>query len=88
LRVQREVSTSKGRVVVPQLVAYWFIGARASVATLGERMWTDALDRVARAGGNRWAYVLLQTDASAGEAAALAQMEEVLRQTMPTFARP
>jgi hypothetical protein len=43
---------------------------------------------VAHARADRWAYVLMQTDATAGEAAALANMQAVLNETLPIFQRP
>jgi EpsI family protein len=84
LHVQREVSTPRGRVLVPQLVAYWFVNRDAVVATHAERLWRDAWDRL-RLRGDRWAYVLLQADASGGESKALARMQEVLDRTLPAF---
>ena len=44
-------------------------------------------DRVVHARADRWAYVLMQTDARDGEAAALGRMQAVLNQTLPVFAR-
>ena len=88
LRVRREVPTTRGRTVVPQLVAYWFVGGDAVVATHGRRLALDAWNRVARARVDRWAYVLMQTDATDGEAAALARMQGVLTETLPVFQRP
>lgn len=88
LRVRREVTTGGARVVVPQLVAYWFVGGEAVVATHGRRLALDAWNRVTRARADRWAYVLLQTDASDGEAAALARMQAVLGDTLPAFQLP
>lgn len=87
LRVHREVQTPRGRAVVPQLVAYWFLHGDGVVATHGERMWRDACSRVLRGRADRWAYVLMQTDAVEGEPAALARMEAVLAATWPDFAR-
>jgi EpsI family protein len=94
LRVQREVVTPatagkpRGRVVVPQLVAYWFVGGDAVVATHWQRLALDAWNRVVHARADRWAYVLVQTDATDGEAAALARMQAVLDETLPVFQRP
>ncbi|HVS51840.1 MAG TPA: EpsI family protein [Opitutaceae bacterium] len=87
LRVRREVATPRGPVVVPQLVAYWFVNGDAVVATHGERFARDAWNRVAHARADRWAYVLLQTDATDGEAAALARMQAILDGTLPAFQR-
>ncbi len=88
LRVRREVPTVRGHRVVPQLVAYWFVGGDAVVATHGRRLALDAWNRVARARVDRWAYVLMQTDATDGEVAALARMQAVLNETLPVFQRP
>jgi hypothetical protein len=35
---------------------------------------------------DRWAYVLMQTDATDGEGAALARLQAVLQETLPTLA--
>ncbi|MDO8543001.1 MAG: exosortase/archaeosortase family protein [Opitutaceae bacterium] len=86
LRVRREVSTPRGPVVVPQLTAYWFIGGDAIVATHWQRVLRDGWNRVAHARADRWAYVLMQTDASDGEPAALARMQAVLDHALPVFA--
>ncbi len=86
LHVQRAVQTPRGPVVVPQLVAYWFVGGDRVVATPWQRLALDAWNRVAHARADRWAYVLMQTDARDGEAAALARMQAVLDQTLPVFA--
>ena len=88
LRVQREVSTAQGRAVVPQFVAYWFVGGESVVATHWQRLARDAWNRVAHARADRWAYVLMQTDAADGEAAALARLQAVLHETLPAFQRP
>ncbi len=88
LRVRREVQTPRGKVVVPQLVAYWFVGGDTVVASHWERIVRDAWNRVAHARVDRWAYVLMQTDAVDGEAAALGRMQAVLNATLPGFQRP
>lgn len=88
LQVKREVPAPRGPVVVPQLVAYWFVGADDIVATHWQRLARDAWNRVVHARADRWAYVLMQTDASDGEAAALARMQAVLDGTLPFFQRP
>jgi exosortase/archaeosortase family protein len=85
LRVRREVPTPRGKVVVPQLVAYWFVGGDTVVATHWQRIARDAWNRVAHARVDRWAYVLMQTDAADGEAAALGRMQAVLDGTLPAF---
>lgn len=94
LRVRREVQLpaaggkSRGKEIVPQLVAYWFVGGDRVVATHWQRMALDAWNRVRSGRADRWAYVLLQTDARDGEAAALARLQGVLDATLPTFQRP
>jgi hypothetical protein len=85
LHVRREVRTPRGAVVVPQLVTYWFIGGDRIVASHWKRLAWDAWNRVVHGRVDRWAYVLLQTDASDGEAAALGRMQAVLDQTLPVF---
>lgn len=88
LRVKREVVTPRGRVAVPELVAYWFVDAERVVATNSGRFWRDAWNRLAHGRPDRWAYVLVQTSATDGEAAALARMQAVLTGTLPAFQRP
>jgi EpsI family protein len=84
LHIRREVSTPRGRMVVPQIVAYWFVNRDRVVATHWERFVRDAWDRL-HLRNDRWAYVLLQADASKGEDVALARMQEVLDRTLPVF---
>lgn len=83
LRVQREVMTPQGKVTRPQLVAYWFVGGDTVVSSHWQRVALDAWNRVRHARADRWAYVLLQTDAADGEAAALARMQAVLDGALP-----
>lgn len=85
LPVRREVQTPEGKRVVPQVVAYWFVGSDRIVASHWRRVLLDAWNRVTRAQADRWAYVLLQTDAVDGEDAALARMQAVLAETLPAF---
>ena len=85
LQVKREVRTPRGPVMVPQLVVYWFMGGDTVVATHWQRLAVDAWNRVTQARADRWAYVLMQTDARDGEAAALARMQAVLDQTLPAL---
>jgi exosortase len=85
LHVQREVQTPRGPVVVPQLIVYWFVGGDTIESTYWRRLARDAWNRVFHARADRWAYVLMQTDARDGEAAALARMQTVLGQTLPVF---
>jgi hypothetical protein len=51
-------------------------------------MWWSAVDRLCRLRSSRWAYVVVQTNALDGEAAALARLQTVLDQTLPAFQRP
>jgi EpsI family protein len=88
LRVQREIPSPRGKLVVPQLVAYWFVGGRTVVPSHWGRFLHDAWNRVTGARADRWAYVLMQTDARDGEAAAIARMQKVLDETLPVFQRP
>ena len=88
LHVRREVPGARGPESGRQLTAYWFVGGDAVVASHWRLFWHDAWNRVAHARVDRWAYVLLQTDATDGEAAALARMEAVLREVLPVFERP
>lgn len=85
LHVQREMQTPRGRVVVPQLIVYWFVGGDTVESTYWKRLARDAWNRVFHARADRWAYVLMQTDARDGEAAALERMQAVLNQTLPVF---
>lgn len=88
LRVRREVPTPRGKVVTPHLVAYWFVASDTVVSSHWRRFLHDAWNRVVHGRVDRWAYVLMQTDASEGDAAALARMQAVLAGTLPAFQRP
>lgn len=88
LRVNRERTTARGKVVVPQLVAYWFVGSNHVAATHWERVLRDGWTRLTRGRADRWAYVLMQTDAADGETAALDRMQKVLDRTLPAFQKP
>ena len=88
LRVKREVVTPRGRAAVPELVAYWFVDSERVVATNAGRFWRDAWNRLVRGRPDRWAYVLVQTGAADGEAAARARMQAVLTGTLPAFQKP
>jgi hypothetical protein len=88
LRVKREVVTARGRVAVPELVAYWFVDSERVVATNGGRFWRDAWNRLAHGRPDRWAYVLVQTGAGDGESAAMMRMQAVLAGTLPAFQKP
>jgi EpsI family protein len=86
LRVER--ISANGKTKVPSLLAYWFVGGDTVVATHGQRMVRGAWDRLRHGRADRWAYVLVQTDAVDGEAVALARLQEVLDGTLPTFQKP
>jgi len=88
LHVQREAVTARGRESVPQVVAYWFVSGDAVIATHGQRFLHDAWNRLFHLRADRWAYVLMQTDARAGDTAALARMQAVLDQVLPAFQPP
>ncbi len=86
LRIEREVTNARGEVAkLPALLVYWFVGADRIVASQGERVFYTSLDRVRHLQAHRWAYVLMQTHALDGEAAALRRIDEVLAGTLPTF---
>lgn len=72
-----------GKGKFPALVAYWFVSGDAMVATHTERFLHDAWNRLRHGRADRWAYVLMQTDARDGDAAALARLQAVLDQTLP-----
>jgi exosortase len=88
LRVQSDVMTENGRVKVPDLVAYYFVGGDLIVASHWERMVRDAWNRVIHGRSDRWAYVLILTEESDGEAAALARIQTILDGTLPVFQNP
>ncbi|MBX3736818.1 MAG: exosortase/archaeosortase family protein [Candidatus Didemnitutus sp.] len=89
LHIEREVTNARGeKRRVPALLAYWFVGADRVVASHWERMLYTSLDRVRHLQAHRWAYVLMQTHAIDGEAAALKRMDEVLVGTLPEFQEP
>jgi EpsI family protein len=69
------------------LIAYWFVSSDGVVATHWQRFWRDAWARLRHGRVDRWAYVLVQTDAQDGEAVALARMQAVLSETVPQFQR-
>ncbi len=85
LRVHREASGPKGRVSVPEIVVYWFVGDDRVVPSQGGRMFYDALNRVLRGRAARWAYVLLQTGAGSGEGEALTRIQSILDLSLPSF---
>jgi exosortase len=89
LRIEREFTNARGQPVkVPAYFAYWFVGADKVVASSTERVIATSLDRLRHLQAHRWAYVVLQTVAPDGEAAALARMQAVLDGTLPAFQTP
>lgn len=85
LRVEKEVTVHGARVRVPQIVVYYFLGDDIIVANNWERIARDAWNRVTHGRADRWAYVLLQTGDSDGDAAALGRIQEILDATLPYF---
>jgi exosortase len=85
LRVEKEAVTPGGRIRVPQLFAYYFVGGDTVVATHWDRIALDAWNRVAHGRSDRWAYVVVQTGDSDGEAAALARIQAILDGTLAVF---
>jgi exosortase len=77
-----ERGTQRGRTA---LVAYFFMSSDGIVASHWERFWRDVWKRLRHGRADRWAYVLMQTDATDGEVAALARMQSILAGTFPTF---
>ncbi len=89
LRIEREFTTPRGeKVKVPALFAYWFVGADRIVASNPARVFYASFDRLRHLQAHRWAYVVVQTLAGDGEAAALARMQAVLNGTLPVFQEP
>lgn len=89
LRLEREVTTARGeKTRVPALYAYWFVGADRVVASNAERMFYTSFDRLRHLQAHRWAYVVVQTLAWDGEEAALARVQAVLDQALPSFQEP
>jgi exosortase len=88
LRVEKDVPVKGGKVAVPQLVAYYFVGGDIVVASHWERLVRDAWNRVVHGRADRWAYVLIQTGDSDGEAEALNRIQVILDETLPSFQRP
>lgn len=77
-----------GRGSVNHVVAYWFVSGDGVVASHWERLVRDAWNRLTKGRADRWAYVLMQTDASDGPQAALERMQAVLNETLPVFQPP
>jgi EpsI family protein len=86
LRVTNRAARSQGRSVeVRRLVAYYFVGGDEVVADHWQRIVHDAWNRVVHGRADRWAYVLMDTDASDGDEAALGRLQSVLAAALPTF---
>jgi exosortase len=88
LRTQRSILTPRGRETSPDLVAYWFVSSERIAPTQWSRFTADAWNRLFHLRADRWAYVLLQTSARDGEAAALQRLQTVLDQVLPAFQPP
>ena len=67
------------------LVAYFFINRDGIVASHWERFWCDVWKRLRHGRADRWAYVLMQTDATDGEVAGLGRMQSIIDGTFPLF---
>ena len=80
--LRTEAVEPRTRERVPALVGYWFVSSEAVVASHWERFFHDAWNRL-RGRADRWAYVLVQTDARDGEEAAIRRMREVLSAVLP-----
>lgn len=85
LRVERAAGEGPA---VKSLLAYWFVNGDRVVPSHVQRMLRGAWDRLRHGRADRWAYVLVQTDAGDGEAAALARLQVVLDGTLPAFQKP
>jgi hypothetical protein len=85
LRLEREVTDRHGKpVTVKTLLAYWFASRASVVASHRGMLVRNAVDRVTRLRGDRWAYVVSQSLIfKEDEAAALAAMAEVTREVWP-----
>ena len=89
LSIEREFRPKQGgKIKVPALMAYWFVGSDKIVASNTERIVDTSLDRLLHWQAHRWAYVVVQTLATDGETAALARMQAVLDGTLATFQLP
>lgn len=86
LRIEREIVPAPGRrTKLPALYAYWFVGADRVVASHWERVVAATCDRLTSLRSHRWAYVVVQTHALDGEAAALRRLQSVVGQVVPVF---
>jgi len=90
LRVEHDsIDAQGGRRRVHSLFAYWFAGGESVVPTHWQMQLQDVLDRVRHFRADRWAYVVVQSGVSeageAGEAAALARMQEITAGVWPAI---
>ncbi len=88
LRVQKVTTTPAGNIAVPQLVAYYFVGGDAVLASNWGRVLRDAWNRVAHGRADRWAYVLIQT--GDGDGGGSGSPEDTVRlgwHALPVFQR-
>lgn len=88
LTVRREQPAPRGPVAATALVAYAFLAPDVRVATHLGRFRHDAWNRLVHGRADRWAYLLLQTDARDGEAAARARLQAVLDGVLPAILPP
>jgi hypothetical protein len=85
LRVRYVLNGSRGQESVPELVAYWYVGADRVVSTQMDRMFVDGWNRMVHGRSDRWAYVLLKTGAADGDDEALRRIQSVLNSALPEF---
>ncbi len=88
LRVHRQQERQPRAAPVPEIVVYWYVGGDRIVASQVERMLYDSWNRVVHGRADRWAYVLVKTDAADGADGALARIQEVLNSALPSFQQP
>jgi hypothetical protein len=85
LGVHRQPADALRTAPVPEIVVYWYVGDDRIVPSQIKRMLYDAWNRVVHGRADRWAYVLLMTDARDGEGAALGRIQMILNSTLPAF---
>lgn len=87
LHIEREVVVKNGqtatRTIVPAVFAYWFAGNDGVEASHAGMLWRGTYDRLFHLRADRWAYVVAQTAAFDGEAAAVARLGEVIALAWP-----
>jgi exosortase len=84
LRIEREATDTEGRrTKFPCLFAYFFVSGDEVVARHRAMLWQASVARLRHFRADRWAYVVVQTTAFDGEAAALARIDEVLDGVWP-----